>query len=284
MTALLLGLLALILSSPAPTLLARVTALRGVPRASMVLWQSVALAAVLSAGGASLAVVTNSDLTRHPEVWRCLSAGFALTVALVVGIRLLLTAHRVGSGLRSMRRRHRELVDLLGAPDAGVHVLHHESPMAYCLPGLRSRVVVSDATLAVLSPIELQAVLWHERAHLKARHDLVLEAFTVLATAFPRWVSSAAALQEVTLLVEVLADRAAVRRVGATPLARALVSLAGQASPIASLGAANSGVVIRVRLMADKSSHRLLSAAAFATAVAVLALPTLVLVLPWLRS
>ena len=61
--------------------------------------------------------------------------------------------------------------------------------------------------MTALEPDELDAVLSHEQAHLRARHDLVLEAFTVLHEAFPRWVSSRAALDEVAMLVEVLADR-----------------------------------------------------------------------------
>ena len=41
---------------------------------------------------------------------------------------------------------------------------------------------------------ELAAVLAHERAHLRHRHDLVLEFFTVLHTAAPPRLRSAAAL------------------------------------------------------------------------------------------
>jgi hypothetical protein len=69
----------------------------------------------------------------------------------------------------------------------------------------------------------------------------VLEAFTVVHRAFPRWVSSRAALREVQLLVELLADRAAVRRVGARPLARALVSMADSPAPESALAASGSG-------------------------------------------
>ena len=73
-----------------------------------------------------------------------------------------------------------------------------------------SRIVVSRSTLTRLAPAELGAVLDHERSHLRARHDLVLEAFAVLHLAFPRWVASGSARREVEVLVEVLADRAAV--------------------------------------------------------------------------
>ena len=47
-TTLVLSLLAVLLAGPVPTLLARAGALRRVPRSAMVLWQAVALAAVLA--------------------------------------------------------------------------------------------------------------------------------------------------------------------------------------------------------------------------------------------
>ena len=73
------------------------------------------------------------------------------------------------------------------------------------------RVVLSRGTLSALSAPELAAILGHERAHLRARHDLVLEAFIAVHTAFPRVVRSGSALRAVRLLVELLADDAAVR-------------------------------------------------------------------------
>jgi hypothetical protein len=119
------------------------------------------------------------------------------------------------------------LVDLLGkSPDwmpvqhctyvNDLRILDVEQPLAYCLPGVRSRVVVSEGTLKTLSPTEVTAILRHERAHLRARHDLVLEMFTAVHAAFPRFVRSASALDAVRLLIELLADDAAVRAAGPT--------------------------------------------------------------------
>ncbi|MGZ4469236.1 MAG: M56 family metallopeptidase [Nocardioidaceae bacterium] len=285
MTTLLLSVLAVLFAWPAPVLLARLTPLRRVPRAAVVLWQAVALAAVLSALGAGLSLVTGSALSRGagpvPHV-----AAVALLLTCTVLARLLLAGHRVGTRVRGLRRRHRALVDLLSADDAGVRVLDHPTPMAYCLPGHHSRVVVSAGARAVLAPAELAAVLAHERAHLRARHDLVLEAFTVLHEAFPRVVTGEAALREVRLLVEVLADRSARRRTGARPLVRALVALADGRAPDAALGAAGAGagLVQRVELVRDATDHRALASAVYAAAAAVVGLPTVFVALPWLAS
>ena len=299
MTTLFLSALAVLLSGPVPALLGRTPLLRRVPRAAVTLWQSVSLAAVLSALGAGLSLVTDRGAR---EGWP--GYGVALLALLLTAVvlgRMLLSGHRVGTRIRAVRRRHRDLVDLLAtreaegperAPvpagrtaEAGVRVLAAQAPMAYCLPGLaRSRVVVSAGTFDRLAPDEVGAVLAHERAHLRARHDLLLEAFTVLHTAFPRFVSSATALREVRLLVEVLADRAARRTHGRLPVARALVALADSRAPEAALAAGGAGLVERIRLLEDDRPHRLLAAAVYAAAAATVVLPTAFVALPWLAG
>lgn len=293
-TPLVLVVLAVLLAGPAPTLLARAGRLRRVPRSAMVLWQAVALAAVLAALGAGLSLVTGSVLRGGSGGGRYVVGLVVLLLTATVVARLLLSGHRVGTRVRALRRRHLEMLDLLATDDldaVGVRVLEHEAPMAYCVPGVaisraapRSRVVVSVATKQLLAPEELDAVLAHERAHLRARHDLVLEAFTVLHRAFPALVRSAVALGEVRLLVEVLADREARRRAGARPLARALVALVDSTAPEAGLSAGGPALAERVALLGDDDRHPLLAAVTLAAAAAVLVLPTAFVALPWLAS
>jgi Zn-dependent protease with chaperone function len=218
--------------------------------------------------------------------------------AVVLG-RLIFVGHAVGTRLRSGRRRHREAVELLGRRDerwaagtrrVGVLVVEGRTVAAYCLPAMvRRRIVISRAVSDLLTDDQLAAVVAHERAHLAARHDLVLEAFTVLHRAFPRLVSSSRALDEVRLLVEVLADAAARRRHGAVPLAQALVVLADARTPAAALAASggSSQVLTRVRLLSQAPSlprRVALEVLLYAAALAVLALPTAFVVVPWLRT
>jgi Zn-dependent protease with chaperone function len=286
MTTLVLAALAVVLAGPAPWVLARVPALRRTPRPAMVLWQSVALASVLAAVGAGLSLVT-AQLGRDHSVRAYALSAIPLCVTGLVLARLLLSGHRVGTSLRHVRRRHRDLVDLLADDRDGVHVLEHEAPTAYCVPGIRSRVVVSSGTVASLSDEELAAVLAHERAHLRARHDLVLEAFTVLHEAFPAVVTSQSALDEVRLLVEVLADRAARRRHGARSLVAAFSTLAATgsaAAPDGAVAASDVGLGARLDLLLDDRPHRLQATGVLVAAAAVLALPTLLVVLPWLAG
>jgi len=305
MTQLALGMLAVVLAAPVPVLLGRARFLTQVPRAAVVLWQAVAVAAVLAALGAGLAfafaLVTphgrpgGLDLGAPRILAHLVVLAFTAVVAARLGWALASHAH----GVRAMRRRHRELVDLLadGGSSAGsmtadpaqVRVLGEPVPLAYCVPARGAhRVVLSTGTLRELGAGELAAVLAHERAHVRARHDLVVELFTAMWIAFPHGVRSADALRHVRTLIELLADDAARQVAGAVPMARALVRLADarRESPGVALGAApdaTADALLRLdRLAADLSPHRALAAGVYAAAAAVFVLPTAMLALPWL--
>jgi len=279
--------LAVVFAWPVPRLMARMTTFRRAPRAALVLWQSVAMAAVLSALAAAPAVL--------PEIGQAVAGpgparAWATIAAILSGLmlaRLLISGHQIGTHLRALRRRHRELVDLLAeagnAPaDARMRVLEHATPTAYCLPGLRSRVVLSQGTIDALPAAELEAVLAHERAHLRERHDLLLEFFTVIHVAVPSYFRCPEALREVRLLAEVLADRSAAKAFGRVTMARALVALAGSAPPAAAMGAGGSTVRIRLDLLLEVTQPRiLLSLMLFGFAALAICVPIALVVARW---
>lgn len=279
MYALLLAGLAVVLAGVAPRLMARLVAFRRAPRPALVAWQAVSLSAVLAALFAAPASVADNR--------RWIIFGIAAAVTLLVLGRLLLSGHRIGTSLRAARARHRELVDVLAEPDdggraAGIRVLDHTTPTAYCLPGRRSRVVLTQGALTALPTDELAAVLAHERAHLRGRHDLLIEYFTVLHHSVPGPVRSPEALREVRLLVEALADRAAVRTSGPLTTARALMTLAQGQAPEASLGAGGDGTTAaRMRLLAADPVSPLVAAVMYLYAGVVVALPLALLWLAW---
>jgi bla regulator protein blaR1 len=308
-SALAFTIVALLLVGPVPALLARATWPMRAPRAAIVLWQSIALAAVLSAFSAGIAIASRlfvpgldgrptGTITSEIQVlgwplWLLYVAVWALT--LVVGARLVIAVLQVAIATRRRRAHHRMLVDLLGkSPDSmpvqhcthvnDLRILDVEQPLAYCLPGVRSRVVVSEGTLKTLSPTEVTAILRHERAHLRARHDLVLEMFTAVHAAFPRFVRSASALDAVRLLIELLADDAAVRAAGPTPLARALVACAAGRTPPGALAAGGPSTVLRVRRLGGRGNSIALAIIAYLAAAAVLVVPTVALAVPWLTE
>jgi Zn-dependent protease with chaperone function len=298
-SALAFTIVALVLSGPVPAMLARASWPTRAPRAAIVLWQSIALAAVLSAFSAGIAIASRlfvpgpdgrptATITSEIEVlgwplWTVYVIVFAVT--LVIGARLTFAVVQVAVATRRRRAHHRMVVDLVGKSQGNhLRILDVAQPLAYCLPGVRSRVVVSEGALNALADNEMAAILSHERAHLRARHDLVLEMFTAVHAAFPRFVRSAHALHAVRLLIELLADDAAVRAAGPTPLARALVACASGHTPSGALAAGGPTTVLRVRRLGGRPNSRVLAAAAYLAAAAVLVVPTAALAVPWLTE
>ena len=177
----------------------------------------------------------------------CLAAGLALLASLCWVLIAASTA------ALHARRRQRTLLALLahGDPKApGALVVDSPTAAAYCLPGLRSRIVVlSVGTLELLGRGELAAVLAHERAHLRERHDLVVLPFTALRRAFPHSGTCADAHRAVALLVEMLADDRALRGRSARVLVSALVRFgtAGTCpAPAGALAAGEGDIAARV--------------------------------------
>ena len=255
----------------------RVTWPRRSPAAAILLWQALGLAGGLAAIGALLTIGVDGQLTRFAGVFGGLgrlASGQLLQPhqpPLVATLRLAMLA--AGFALLSVlswmlvvafadaiaaRRRQRELLALLARGDPmapGARVIDYPAAAAYCLPGIRSQIVVSVGTLELLAPAELAAVLAHERAHLRARHDLVLIPFTSLRRTFPRSGVITQAYRAVALLVEMMADDRALRVRGlfARELATALLRFgtAGAQCPAGALSAAEGELTARVnRLLA----------------------------------
>src|SRR6476469_5143688 len=214
---------------------------RRCPAAAILLWQALGLASGLAAvgtliglalpasqGGLVLSVLRAAGLLRDGELF---SLGRLFGLSQADGAPLVLVAVRLAclaAGLVLLaslcwvllaasiaalqaRRRQRALLTLLAHGDPkvpGALVVDYPSAAAYCLPGLRSRsrIVVSVGALELLGRGELAAVLAHERAHLRERHDLVLLPFTALRRDFPKSATCTGAQRAVALLVEMLAD------------------------------------------------------------------------------
>jgi beta-lactamase regulating signal transducer with metallopeptidase domain len=216
----------------------------------------------------------------------CLTAGLIL-LAVLCWVLIAATS----AALRA-RQRQRTLLNLLAHGDPkvpGALVVDYPAAAAYCLPGLRSAIVISAGTLRLLDDHELAAVLAHERAHLRERHDLVLLPFIALLRAF-RWAGVARqAHQAVGLLVEMHADDRALRQRPARELATALLRVGaagGAGAPSGALAAADPACdgevaarVIRLLRPAPALSSGAL-ALVLAAAAAVVAVPLALLFLP----
>lgn len=112
------------------------------------------------------------------------------------------------------------------------HVLEHDAPLAYCLPGRThsgSVTVLSRGLLDQLSEGELAAVVAHEKTHLQQRHHFLTMAFEAWYRALPWLPTTRHGRAAVTELTEMLADDGALRAHQREDLVRALaLSSAGQ--------------------------------------------------------
>ncbi len=125
-----------------------------------------------------------------------------------------------------------------------IHLVDSDRPLAYAQPGQRGGIVITTAIFDVLSPAERRAVLAHEQAHLRHRHDRYLALAATIDThltrpltrclraALERWADEDAATST--------GDRTTV----ATAIARA--ALAASPDPAPALAATGGDVPTRV--------------------------------------
>lgn len=276
--------LGVILTWPVQSAMARLQIFRHEPGWALFVWQCVSLAAVIAllAPGV-VTIVLLRDRLDSPLHLAVAAAALVITGWMIA--RLVIAGHRVGHGLRTSRRAQRDVIDLVSRSGPhGTRLLEHPTPTAYCVPGLRHRVVLSTGTVSALTDDELRGVLAHERAHVRSRHDLLVEFFTVLHMAMPEPLRHPDALDEVRLLAEVLADRAGARVVGAPTLGRALVTLAEGPQPVGVMPVTSGHEVARIRLNLLNRDRRnvsgwLMLGAMIGYAVMVVSLPLAVVAL-----
>jgi Zn-dependent protease with chaperone function len=292
--------LAVLLAGPVPTALARARWPSRAPRAALALWQAVGLGGGLAILGAGLTLAVSglhrswlrgvAALPSHlsgrlgPLDW----AGVVLTLTAAAWLCFVLVTST--ARLTQARRAHRRRLDLLAdelevgdlipasgpalamPPEFRVRLVDHPLAAAYCLPGVRPRVVLSQGLLDALSADQLTAVVTHEHAHARGQHDLVILPFRAWQQTFPFLPAARQALAAVELLVEMLADDEASRRCGPGLVLAALRRLA-EATP------GDPQITARAaRLSAPPAPlSRSASAALYAGAATLVLLPPLVL-------
>jgi Zn-dependent protease with chaperone function len=99
--------------------------------------------------------------------------------------------------------------------------------LALCRGYLRPRIVLSTATLALLSPAELAAVLRHERRHVRGRHPLQLLVARTLAAALPFLPIVGELARLLPRAQELAADRTVIQAGQRGALSRALLAMQG---------------------------------------------------------
>jgi Zn-dependent protease with chaperone function len=175
----------------------------------------------------------------------------ALLLAVIIG-RILWCSWRTYAEARAGRLQHAEKLALVARPGPAPRtlVLEDDRPAVYCLPGL-GWIVLTTGALRRLDPGQLDAVIGHEHAHLIGRHHVVVATGTVLTAAFPGVQLFAAAAEEITRLIEMVADDASSRRAGRVTLAHALFALASARVPGGAMGAAGTSAAQRIRRLIE---------------------------------
>ncbi|MGS2644472.1 M56 family metallopeptidase [Streptosporangium sp. G12] len=272
------------------------------PRTALFIWQAIGLSTLLSVVGTAVAVGLApyrlgvlpalgrfaADLAGGRPRHDLSAAQVTLTVAGVAMAAWVLVAFAVSAlSVASLRRRHRALLRLVARTDPGARqalVLEHPDIAAYCLPGRRATIVVSTGTLGLLGPRELEAVLAHERAHARERHDLVLLPFAALRRAFPWSRGIQVMLEAVALLVEMRADDRAAHERDRLVLVEALRRFRDCdriLSPAGTLGGAGQDMDARIsRLRTPARMPLALRVLALAAALTVASTPLSLFLLP----
>ncbi len=227
------------------------------PRSAVALWQAIGLAGGGAAVGAGLSVavaryhsglvggvgdLVGSLVGGHPLEGMGLIDALGLTLAVDVGVVLLAVVAITMAGTIRARARHRRLLDLVGVGTdrvPGAVMLDDPRAAAYCLPGIRPRIVVSAGALRLLRSEELAAVVEHERGHAHERHGLVLLPLASMSGLLRRVPYAHRAPRAVAALLEMAADDHAARRHDPGALAAALV-LMGTAGAVPTKGTAGA--------------------------------------------
>jgi Zn-dependent protease with chaperone function len=236
------------------------------PVGALLLWQAVGLAGGLALLGGGLVYGLSPLGAPLPAAGRALAAldegrapgldvphVIALLLTAALAARLLGVLGVVTTRTLRGRARHRELLDLLATPwpaAPGARVLDHSVPVAYCLPGLRSRLVVSAGVLDCLDVDEVWAVLAHERTHLRERHDLVVLPFVAWGATAPFVRGMVCAQFAVATLIEMRADDVAVRRASPAQLSDALGAMSAGV-PTAALSSFTTALDRRLERIKD---------------------------------
>lgn len=266
-----LVLFALSAAAAGPRLLSRGSWTTRAPALGIFAWQAltVAVALALVLAGLALALPELHLTTDLAALLQACAAelrhqygtpgGSALSVA--GGVFAIAVVTRFGVCLslallnaRRHRRRHlRGLALISRAEDgSGVTFVDHDAPLVYCLPGRSGQVVVTDGAARLLSQEELAGVLAHERAHLRARHHLLISTSVALSRAFFGVGVFGLAAERISCLAEMHADDAAGRE-QRPHLAMALLHLVGCPTPAGALGAGGGEAAARIMRLARPS-------------------------------
>jgi len=200
------------------------------PRAALTAWfGSFGLGVVTALSGVALGIVAVESLGHVIPHTLNVTVSTAFWVAAgILGVALAFVCTLAGS-LQSLRPdSHTQAIAYARDEHLGFTLVRFrsETPEAYAVPGRRPEIFISSALEQLPTGPQLQAVLAHEFAHLRQQHGLALRIAQLNVLILPGSRASRALERATRLQIELAADDAAARQVGAAHLANALTALA----------------------------------------------------------
>jgi Zn-dependent protease with chaperone function len=210
------------------------------PRLCLGLWFTLFLTGLVSAMlaiGLAIGLGIGTHVAATDRDWLVPTGGTVLAwVSLgLAGGLLSLVGTKIGAMIISERQLRADFDRLISAAGyrqemiAGlsVHYINSPRPMACGLRRRTAEIVVSSGLADRLSPTEVRAIIEHERAHLRGRHDWATRLAALGCACLPELLASRELRRATHLLTELIADDAAARRCGRAVTASALIKLAG---------------------------------------------------------
>lgn len=288
--------LAILVNSAGSRLMIRARWADRSPGLAILIWQSLAASVLLATtlAGLALAVPVLPGTSGLADALEACStalrhqyqtpAGATLSIAGIllacgVACRVIYCLAAAARSIRLQRKRQTQSLNLSARRNEqrGFSIIDHPIAAAYCIPGRNAGVVVTTGALASLSHTELDAVIAHERAHLRGRHDLVLAFSGALRRAFPHLACTRLGHVELGRLVEMRADDVALRTSARPTLARALVNLSQGQTPPGALGAGGDALARLTRLTKPSPPlGRLITGLCAGSAILLVILPVIV--------
>lgn len=192
-----------------------------------------------------------------PWIGEALAVGGVVATVLIAA-RSLFLARSQHKGRAKIRDYHRDVISIIARADPvsdDVLWLDHPLPMAYSVAGRPGFVVATRGLSDCLTASERDAVIAHERAHLRGHHHRIINVCEVLAKTLPMIPLCAAAPAAVRRLVELAADERAahVTSPDAVRSALSVVATAPLPPPVWTLGLGDDEISARLVRLQDDS-------------------------------
>lgn len=146
----------------------------------------------------------------------------ALTVMVLMTIYkfvfIFFEVEHLRANLRSYKKPTSRLHSLLRKIhlEGKVSVIQSEKPFAFCVGILHQKIYISTTLLFIMSKKELEAILLHEKYHLKNKDSLIMLFASIVQSLFPFFPLTTDLLTQYKINREIEADWEAVQELGDT--------------------------------------------------------------------